>query len=85
MASKRELKKSINSMIYDVVDECYSLQLFDESKKKKTDEFIDEAANFQDEITSAIRQAKTKKDFKAINDKFHKANEEWRVRLNKLQ
>lgn len=85
MASKRELKRDINNMIYDVVDECYSLQLYDESKKKKTDAFIDEAANFQDEITSAIKKAKNKKDFKSIIEKFEKTNEEWRVKLNKLQ
>ncbi|HZH86610.1 MAG TPA: hypothetical protein VFD77_04785 [Brumimicrobium sp.] len=85
MANVRDLKKSINGMIYDVVDECYSIQLFNASKTEETDGFIDDAASFQDEIMAEIKKAENKKDYKAIEAKVLKTQEEWVKRLNKLQ
>ncbi|MDX1652784.1 MAG: hypothetical protein R3277_09855 [Brumimicrobium sp.] len=85
MANVRELKKDINSIIYDVVDECYSLQLFDESKKEASDNFIDEVADFQEEIMSEINKAKTSKEYSEIRKKAEKQAEEWIKKLNKLQ
>ncbi|HLW40065.1 MAG TPA: hypothetical protein VKX31_06720 [Brumimicrobium sp.] len=84
MATVRDLKKRINGMIYDVVDECYSVQLYDDSKQEKADKFIDEAADFQEEIMAEIKKAKNKKDFKAIEKKVEDIEEEWIGRLNKL-
>lgn len=85
MANIRDLKKSINGMIYDVVDECYSIQLYNASKAEESDQFIDDAADFQDEIMSEIKKAKNKKDFKSIEKKVIKTQEEWVQRLNKMQ
>lgn len=66
MASKRILKRNVNDMIIDIVEECFTLQLFDEKKTKKTDALIDEAADFQDDILTRINAAKNKADFKNI-------------------
>jgi ElaB/YqjD/DUF883 family membrane-anchored ribosome-binding protein len=85
MANIRDLKKEINNMVYDVVDECYSIQLFDESKKKESDDFIDEVADFQEEIMTEINKASSKKEFAAIREKAEKKAEEWVKKLNKLQ
>jgi hypothetical protein len=85
MANLRDLKKGINGMIYDVVDECYSIQLYNDSKTEETDGFIDDAADFQEEIMSEIKKAENKKDFKAIEAKVMKTQEEWIKRLNKMQ
>lgn len=85
MANVRSLKRSINGMIYDVVDECYSVQLYDASKTEESDAFIDDAADFQEEIMSEIKKAKNKKDFKAIEAKVEKTEKEWLQRLNKMQ
>lgn len=85
MANVRNLKKEVNNMVYDVVDECYSLQLFDESKKKDTDNFIDEVADFQEEIMTEINKATSKKEFSQIRQKAEKKAEEWVKKLNKLQ
>lgn len=84
MANIRDLKKYINGMIYDVVDECYSVQLYDSSKTEMAEEFIDDVANFQDEIMSEIKKAKNKKEFKVIENKVQEIQEEWIKRLNKL-
>lgn len=85
MANIRDLKKNINGMIYDVVDECYSVQLFNDAKTAESDAFIDDAADFQEEIMGEIKRAENKKDFKAIEEKVQKTREEWTTRLNKMQ
>ena len=85
MANIRGLKKNINGMIYDVVDECYSVQLFNDSKTAESDAFIDDAADFQEEIMSEIKRAENRKDFKSIEDKVQKTREDWTIRLNKMQ
>ncbi|MFA5573756.1 MAG: hypothetical protein WC994_01740 [Brumimicrobium sp.] len=84
MANKRDLKRKINHMIYDVVDECYSIQLYDGSKKEITDKFIDDAADFQEEIMGLIKRAKSKADYKAIVNKYESVNKDWTKRLNDL-
>ncbi len=84
MASKKELKKEINKGINNVIDESYSIQLYDESKKKKTDALIDEVVQFKNEIISTINAATKKKDFPSIKEKFEKANEKWKTQLSKL-
>jgi len=84
MANVRDLKKRINGMIYDVVDECYSVQLYNQAKKEVTDKFIDEAADFQEEIMGAIKKAKNKKDYKEIVKRVEEVEADWITRLNKL-
>ncbi|WP_107037567.1 hypothetical protein [Brumimicrobium mesophilum] len=85
MANVRNLKKNINGMIYDVVDECYSVQLFNDAKTAESDSFIDDAADFQEEIMGEIKRAESKKDFKAIEAKVEQTRIDWTNRLNKMQ
>ena len=68
MANKRELKKAINHMVIDIVEECFTVQMFDEAKTEATDAIIEEAAVFQDTILSRINAAKGKADFKEIEE-----------------
>lgn len=85
MASVRKLKKEINNMVFDVVEECYSIQLFNPSKKEKTDKFIDEAADFMNEMMTKINSATSKKEYNAIVSEAETTAEKWIERLNKLQ
>ncbi len=66
MANKRILKKSLNEMVYDVVDECYFIQSIDEAKFDATEKLINEAASFQDTTLSKIKTARGKAEFRAI-------------------
>ena len=61
MASRKYLKKALNNMVFDIVEECFTIQLFDENKAEKTNVIITEAADFQDAILAEINKAKTKK------------------------
>lgn len=84
MASKRILKRNVNDMIFDVVEECFTLQMFDEKKTEATEKLIDEAANFQDDILSRIHAAKKKADFKSITAEIEAKAIEFVEKLNAL-
>ncbi|MEN9699791.1 MAG: hypothetical protein RLZZ301_989 [Bacteroidota bacterium] len=66
MSNKRILKRNINEMVFDVVEECFYFQLMDASKTAQTEKLIDEAADFQDAMLSRINKAKGKVEFRAI-------------------
>ena len=84
MASKRTFKRHLNEMVYDIVEECFYLQLTDESKMKDTDKLIDEAASFQDDILSRIYKSKSKKDFSEISVQVNEKAQYFVEKLNKL-
>ena len=66
MSNKRILKRNINEMVFDVVEECFHHQMLDESKAPATEKLITEAATFQDVILSRMHKAKGKAEFRAI-------------------
>ncbi|MBN9295183.1 MAG: hypothetical protein J0G96_14495 [Flavobacteriia bacterium] len=66
MASKRLIKKNLNSMIIEVLEESFDVQFLDESKKEKTNALINEAVDYRNSVIEKIHAAKTKKDFAPI-------------------
>ncbi len=84
MASKRDIKKGLNNLIYDIVDDCFSVQLFNDDKVEASDKVIDQAADFQDAMLTKINQAKSKSEFRAIHDEIEKKSEEFFQAVNKL-
>ncbi len=84
MASKRIFKKNVNEMVFDIVEECFYLQLIDESKTKKTEALIDEAAAFQDDVLSRIYKSKSKKEFSEITTHVKEKAKYFVEKLNQL-
>jgi len=84
MASRRILKKNVNAMIFDVVEECFTIQLMDDRKMDATEKVIDEAADFQDDILSKISAAKNKADFKSVNENIEAKQVDFVQKLNGL-
>ena len=84
MASKRKFKKHLNEMVFDIVEECFYLQLTDESKVKKSDKLIDEAAEFQDDVLSKISNSKSKKEFSEISTHVNEKAKYFVQKLNEL-
>jgi hypothetical protein len=64
MANKRILKRNINEMVFDVVEECFFFEMTAPSDKSA--QLIDEAADFQDAMLTKINKAKGKAEFRAI-------------------
>jgi hypothetical protein len=85
MASKRLIKKQLNAMIVDVIDECFSLQLYDGSKTTSTEKLIEEVLVFGDTVLAQIHQAKSKKDFPAIHQSIEDKGIYFVEELNGLQ
>ena len=71
-------------MVIEIVEECFTVQMFDETKAPASDKLIEEAAAFQDSILSEINKAKPKKDFPAITSKIENSALEFITKLNEL-
>ena len=85
MANKRLIKKQLNGMIIDVLDECISIQLYNESKTDATEKLIEEALSFGDDVLTKIHGAKSKKDFPAIRQMMEDKGVYFVEELNGLQ
>ena len=57
-------------MIFDIVEECFSAQLYNEKKTEASDKVINDAADFQDEMLSKISAAKSKAEFRVIREQI---------------
>jgi len=68
MANKRDLKKMVNAMVFDVVEEAFNVQLYDPKKEEASEKFIDTVADFHDAILTRINQAKSKPEFRQIRE-----------------
>lgn len=84
MSSKKNLKKAIKQMVFEVVEECYTVQLFDESKSEASEKLINDAIIYLNNVISEINAANDRKAFKAIEEKAEQKADEWLEALNKL-
>lgn len=71
MASVQNLKKDVNYVISDIIEECYIWQLIhDEAQAEKADKLIDEAIQIFDDLIARINTKKVenkKQHFKTIS------------------
>lgn len=71
MASVQNLKKDLNYVISDIIEECYIWQLIhEETQSEKAEKLIDEAIQVFDDLIKRINTKKIenkKLHFKAIN------------------
>ncbi len=84
MASKRIFKRDLNKMVYDIVEECYSVQLFNESRTEASDKLIDEAIVFRNAMTEKIHKANDKKAFQALHQEAEDAAVDFIHKINGL-
>lgn len=66
MANKRTLKKSINSLVFDVIDECIYIQEIHPEKFEASEQLIDKAVNYYNEALSKMSASRTKADFRQV-------------------
>jgi hypothetical protein len=84
MASKRYIKRNVNNLVFDVVEECFTMQLFRPELTEKADGIIDQAAEFQDRMLEKINAAKSKADFRPIQEEIEKGAIDFIQQLNGL-
>lgn len=85
MSSKKDFKKQLNYMVIDIIDECFSVQLYNPSKTEQTDALIDEVINFRNDMSSKIHAAKSKKDFGALRQEVETAAVDFVHKVNGIQ
>jgi len=85
MANKRQLKKRVNRIINEVLEECYTLEFYNASKRTQTKSFSDEAIDFKNKIIKEINAAESKIQYKAIRNKVDQQAAEWVKKMNDLQ
>jgi uncharacterized protein YukE len=84
MANKRTLKKQINAMVFDVIDECLYLQETQEEKAQKAEQLIEEVVSSYNDLISRINTGKCKADFNAVWNDFNDRSEGFSEKLNAL-
>jgi len=78
MANRRELKRNINGLLGDVIEECYNAMLNDSSiSEAEVEAIVDEAADLANDLVARTNAAKKlasraerKKHFSAIKEEL---------------
>lgn len=84
MANKRDLKKNINSLVFDVIDECIYIQEIQSDKFEACEELIDQAVNYYNDALSKVNSAKVKSEFRSIAAEMDDHAEKFIEGLNRL-
>ncbi len=77
MPNRRDIKKDINNVLGDVLEECYSQMLFNNSKnEKEINVIIDTAVDLADDLIFRVNNADDITKGKAMKSHFNKISEE---------
>lgn len=77
MANRRDLKRNINGLLGDVIEECYESLLNNEGKNEKDVEaIVDEAVDLADDLITRANAAKKLKSGKEVKKHFSEIKEE---------
>lgn len=72
-------------MVFDVVEECFSIQLYNAKKTEVTNKLIDEVIEFRNAMTAKIHAAKSKKDFPALQEEVEEAAVDFIHKIHEIQ
>lgn len=78
------MKKQINAMVFDVIDECLYLQESQEEKAQKAELLIEEVVGSYNDLIARIHKGKRKTDFNAVWNDFNEKSELFSEKLNAL-
>ena len=92
MTSRRTLKKKINNVVNDIIEDCYSMQIVGKGKiDKETNQIIDEAVGVFDDMLQRVNaargiddKAKMRKHFESINTDLEKESLTLMGKMDKL-
>jgi hypothetical protein len=88
MASKRNLKKNVNAVCFDIIDELMTMQDMYNPKKEEIRQLLDEAIIFRNDFINRINTAKKEekpgKALKTLNEELEEQTISFLDRLNAL-
>lgn len=77
MSNRRELKRNINGLLGDVIEECYESLLNNEGKNEKEVEgIVDEAVDLADELIAKANAAKKLKSRAEVKKHYSEIKEQ---------
>lgn len=77
MANKRNLKKNIDYLIYEIVSDCYTFKyLFPDKDQKEVDKILKEAVNFRNELIKRVNHPDGKENKKLVKNHYKKVNQD---------
>ena len=88
MASIKNLKKDINYVLGDIIEECYTWEILNpKADKKETEVIIDEAIEAFDTLVEKVNAKNvdnSKAHFKSINSELEQTANKLIEKINKL-
>jgi|AntRauTorcE11898_2_1112593.scaffolds.fasta_scaffold01053_2 hypothetical protein len=85
MASKRDLKKDVDQLIYEVVSECYSyVDFYPEGDHNKAYEIADKAMELREEIIAQINYKDKSISSKEIKEHFNEVKKSFIEKVEAL-
>ncbi len=77
MANRRELKRNINGLLGDVIEECYNALIENEGEnEKEVEAIVDEAVDLADALIMKANAAKSMKKRSEVKKHFAEIKEE---------
>jgi uncharacterized coiled-coil DUF342 family protein len=70
MASRRIVKKKLNQMVNELVEEAYSVQLDNSALADKSDALINSIVEFHEEMLGRLYAAQSKKDLSGFTSEM---------------
>ena len=84
MASKRNIKKAVKDVVYDIMDECDYVIVSGSSKSKEANDLMDETVVFYEDSMTKINAAKSKKEFAILRPELEKKAQDFRNKINAI-
>lgn len=88
MASRKNLKKSINAVCYDIIDECLTLHEMQKTDENKIRPLLNDAILFRNELITRFGKARKSEnaaaEYKKIDFDLEEKTLEFIDRLNEL-
>ncbi len=84
MASKRNIKKDVKQMVYDLMDECDYVIVSGDKNGPAATKLMDEVVAFYDNMVPRINAAKNNADFKTVREEIEAKAIDFVDKVNKL-
>ncbi|MCH2230170.1 MAG: hypothetical protein MK105_07475 [Crocinitomicaceae bacterium] len=84
MASKKNIKKDVKQMVYDIMDDCDFIVVSGGKGADKAVKLMDDAVEFYETIVPKINAAKKKADFKSVRAEIEEKAIGFVQELNKM-
>lgn len=84
MASKREIKKAVKEMVYDIMDECDYHVVNMNKNAEAAENLMDEVVEYHDTMMSKIRATKDKAEFRALRAQLEEDANNFVSKINEL-